>query len=86
MIYIVSNTITDSPYAMIIEICIAHHDEPIKLQIWKMFVIHFPNTFNFASILIDVLLVKFLKKTIIPIDSRSLFDKSLYDQINQVSS
>jgi hypothetical protein len=80
ILYILVNTILESPYAMIVEICVSYQKQPTTLQKWKILTNQIPNFFNFASLLVDIKLVKFLKKTILPVE------KSIFEQKHDSSS
>ena len=78
--YILINSLLAKPYAMIVELCISYNQEHSNLEIWKVLIIQSPNLFNFASIVVDIKLVRFLKDTIIPLD------RTIIDQFQKISN
>ena len=62
--YFVINTVYDQPYSLLVELC--SKEEPRELKPARILVLTAPNLLNVASLIIDILLIKFLHKKIMP--------------------
>ena len=71
-VYIFVNEIMDVPYAIMVEACNWRDREPRFINKPRFFVLQIPNYYNIASIVIDVLMLTFLKKTLYPASSVNL--------------
>jgi hypothetical protein len=58
------STIYDQPYSLTMEAC--HRTEPRHLSPLKIIIISVPTMFSVASLTTDILLIRFLHKTILP--------------------
>ena len=56
----------DVPYAIIVETCFYRTRDPRTLPVSKRIALNFPFLFNIVSLLMDILMLRFLKKTILP--------------------
>ena len=64
--YLVTSSYMNVPYAINAEICISFKDKPRKMSTWRMIIIQMPNFVNFAALLVDIMLVNFIRKTVLP--------------------
>ena len=65
--YITVYTTLDLPYSFTIESCTNRYDpESRPITAFNVFVFQMPNLFSICSLLVDLFLVKFLRKTIMP--------------------
>ena len=65
--YITVYTTLDLPYSFTIESCTNRYDpETRPITAFNVFVFQIPNLFSICSLLVDLFLVKFLRKTIMP--------------------
>ena len=62
--YFTHCTIKDHPYSLLVETC--SRVEPRTLSPWRIIALIIPNLLNFASLCTDILLVRFLHKTVLP--------------------
>jgi hypothetical protein len=58
--------LTEIPFAYVFDECTMLHQEPRTYSLFNTLVLQMPNLFNFTSIFVDVLLIRFIKKTVIP--------------------
>ena len=66
MAYLVTSSYFNIPYAINAEVCFSFRDKPRKLSIWRIIIIQLPNLVNFAALVVDIMLVKFIRKTVLP--------------------
>ncbi len=64
MAYFALSTIYDQPYSLLVESC--SRKDPREISPWRILVLTVPNLFNVVSLATDILLIKFLHKTIMP--------------------
>ena len=69
MAYFALSTIYDQPYSLLVESC--SRKDPREISPLRILVLTVPNLFNVVSLATDILLIRFLHKTIMPGNKKS---------------
>ena len=64
--YVLTHAFLDVPYALLVETCLNYETGPRPISQIKVLPLQIPNLFNLSSLLVDLLLIKFLRKTTHP--------------------
>jgi len=64
--YVLTHALLDVPYALLVETCLNYETGSRSISPIKVLPLQIPNLFNLFSLLVDLLLIKFLRKTIHP--------------------
>jgi len=64
--YIVVCQVLDVPYGILVEACMWQTREPREIPGSRVLVLQSPNYFNLSALVIDLLMLRFLKKNIQP--------------------
>ncbi len=72
-LYFVTSELLDLPFALVIEACSRGDREPREISKIRRMILQSPNYFNFGSILIDLMMFRFLKKTLLPTSTNANF-------------
>jgi hypothetical protein len=65
-LYFVVSGLLDMPVAMVVEACAWREREPRVISKIKLIILQSPNYYNFGSIIVDLMMLSFLKKTLHP--------------------
>ena len=65
-LYFVVSGLLDMPVAMVVEACAWREREPRVISKIKVIILQSPNYYNFGSIIVDLMMLRFLKKTLHP--------------------
>jgi hypothetical protein len=65
-LYLVVSGLLDIPVAMVVEACAWREREPRVISKIKLIILQTPNYYNFGSIIVDLMMLRFLKKTLHP--------------------
>ncbi len=64
--YFLLCSLMDIPFAYFFDECIWPHQEPRTYSIFNTLIIQMPTLFCFGSVFVDILLIRFLQKTLVP--------------------
>jgi hypothetical protein len=81
--YIAEHAWTNRPYALIVETCMDFNNPLRPLSMFKVLPLQLPNLFNILSLLVDLFLIRFLRKNIRP--HRCSINEGIAKGINSVS-
>jgi hypothetical protein len=81
ILYFTLSTFHDQPYSLLTELCA--RKEPREVSVWRILILAIPNFFNVMSLISDILLIRFLQRTILPVQSKPQLNMSAEDETNQ---
>lgn len=81
--YVIANAALDLPFSFIVEECSRSAEEIRSTSKIHVLVMQVPNLFNVCSVIIDLYLIKFIRKKILPIDQPTEAITSISGQLQE---